>query len=529
MKISNPILKGFNPDPSICKDGDDYYITTSTFEWFPGVQIHHSKDLANWTLVKRPLERLSQINMLGNRDSGGVWAPCLTKEDGKFWLIYSDVKQFGGGYQDVHNYLVTADRITGEWSDPIFLNSSGFDPSLFHDEDGRKYVVNMIWDHRSGNNFFYGIQMQEYSVEKEKLVGAKNIIFKGTNLAFTEGPHIYKKGDYYYLMTAEGGTGYEHAVTVARAKELWGPYEVHPENPILTSWNNPELMLQKAGHASMIPITDELWALVHLCSRPLETRGDCPLGRETALQAVVWKEDWPYLKGGVLPKDIVSDFDLPEVMIDSKIVGHDDFEEKTMNIHFQSLRVPIAENASLSERESHLRLYGRESLCSEFIQAHLARRWQSFYFTAQTKVEFHPESFQQSAGLTMYYNTANWFFLSITGDEEMGRIIQLSHLTGGKDYKDYLSQDKIAVPADVDYVYLKADVKSDKMMFSYSFDGSNYSEIQQEFYTGQLSDDYMNKINAPNGFIGAFVGMACIDASGERIPADFDFFEYIEL
>jgi xylan 1,4-beta-xylosidase len=170
--IHNPILQGFNPDPSIVRVGDDYYIATSTFEWYPGVQIHHSRDLVHWRLLTRPLRRPSQLNMLGDPDSCGIWAPCLTYSDGLFHLIYTDVKRYGRTTQagtagvslrDLHNYLVTCESIDGEWSDPIFLNSSGFDPSLFHDDDGRKYLLNMLWDLRPGRNRFAGIQLQEYS------------------------------------------------------------------------------------------------------------------------------------------------------------------------------------------------------------------------------------------------------------------------------------------------------------------------------------------------------------------------------
>ena len=170
--IRNPILPGFNPDPSIVRVGDDYYIATSTFEWYPGVQIHHSRDLVHWRLLTRPLRRPSQLNMLGDPDSCGVWAPCLSWDAGRFHLIYTDVKRYGrttvGGasgasLRDFHNYLVTSDDIEGEWSDPIYLNSSGFDPSLFHEDDGRKYLVNMLWDHRPGRNRFAGIVLQEYS------------------------------------------------------------------------------------------------------------------------------------------------------------------------------------------------------------------------------------------------------------------------------------------------------------------------------------------------------------------------------
>ena len=135
--IVNPILPGFNPDPSILRVGDDYYIATSTFEWYPGVQIHHSKDLANWDLVTRPLNRKAQLDMRGDPDSCGVWAPCLTHDGTKFWLVYTDVKRKDGSYKDTHNYIVHAQSIEGPWSDPIYINSSGFDPSLFHDDDGR--------------------------------------------------------------------------------------------------------------------------------------------------------------------------------------------------------------------------------------------------------------------------------------------------------------------------------------------------------------------------------------------------------
>src|ERR1039457_2541956 len=237
--VQNPILRGFNPDPSIVRVGDDYYFATSTFEWFPGVQIHHSRDLVHWRLLTRPLNRPSQLNMLGDPDSCGVWAPCLTYADGLFWLIYTDVKRYGrttvGGasgasLRDFHNYLVTCPTIDGEWSDPVYVNSSGFDPSLFHDDDGRKYFLNMLWDHRPGKNHFAGIVLQEYSVKERKLIGERQMIFKGTPLGLTEGPHLYKRNGWYYLLTAEGGTGWGHAVTLARSRKITGPYDRSEEH-----------------------------------------------------------------------------------------------------------------------------------------------------------------------------------------------------------------------------------------------------------------------------------------------------------
>jgi xylan 1,4-beta-xylosidase len=147
--LRNPILPGFNPDPSILRVGNDYYIATSTFEWYPGVQIHHSTDLANWELVTRPLARKSQLDMRGNPDSCGIWAPCLSYADGQFWLVYTDVKRYDGNFKDAPNYIVTAPTIEADWSEPVYVNSSGFDPSLFHDDDGRKWFVNMQWNHRT--------------------------------------------------------------------------------------------------------------------------------------------------------------------------------------------------------------------------------------------------------------------------------------------------------------------------------------------------------------------------------------------
>ena len=205
--ITNPILPGFNPDPSIVRVGDDYYIATSTFEWYPGVQIHHSRDLKNWRLVSRPLNRADLLDMRGNPDSGGIWAPCLSWSDGLFHLVYTDVKRLDGNFKDSHNYLTTCATIDGDWSERVYLNSSGFDASMFHDEDGRKWLVNMIWDHRPWCNRFGGIYLQEYSVEKGALVGEMINIFRGSPLGLTEAPHLFKRDGWYYLLTAEGGTG----------------------------------------------------------------------------------------------------------------------------------------------------------------------------------------------------------------------------------------------------------------------------------------------------------------------------------
>ena len=307
--IRNPILRGFNPDPSIVRVGDDYYVATSTFEWFPGVQIHHSRDLVHWRLLTRPLNRASQLNMLGDPDSCGVWAPCLRFVNGLFHLVYTDVKRYGrtsgaGGsagasLRDMHNYLVTSPSIDGEWSDPVFLNSSGFDPSLFQDDDGRLYILNMLWDHRPGHNRFAGIVIQEYDPAARRLIGARQLIFKGTALGLTEAPHIHKRDGFYFLLTAEGGTGWGTCDDRRAVARSHGPYELHPDGPLLTSRDRPDAELQRAGHADLVHTQDGETYLVHLCGRPLPNRGRCTLGRETAIQKVAWSNDgWPRLAEG---------------------------------------------------------------------------------------------------------------------------------------------------------------------------------------------------------------------------------------
>ena len=531
--IQNPILMGFNPDPSICRVGDDYYIAVSTFEWFPGVQIHHSKDLKNWHLVSRPLNRVSQLNMMGNPDSGGVWAPCLSYADGRFWLIYSDIKVAeSDAWKDGNNYLVTCDEIDGEWSEPIYLNSSGFDPSLFHNEDGKKYLVNMLWDQRGNNHHFYGIVLQEYSHAEKRLIGQPEMIFKGTDLGLTEAPHLYWKDGYYYLLTAEGGTKYEHAATIARSKNLKGPYEVHPENPLITTWTDLRNPLQKAGHASMVETQNGEWYLVHLTGRPIRKekpvyeRGYCPLGRETAIQKVEWRDNWPYVVGGNTPSWEVESPDLLEVKWEKDFDTKDDFNSTVLNHHFQTLRIPFTEEiGSLTDRPGYLRLYGRESLHSLFTQAHVARRWQSFYFDAETKVEFNPVSFQQMAGLICYYNTKNWVYPHITWNEEKGRILDV--MVSDRSRSSFpLAGKEIVLPDHLEALYLKVEVRKETFQFKYSFDGSDWKDLSVPFESYKLSDDY---INQGGFFTGAFVGMHCQDTSGRRLHADFDYFKYEEI
>lgn len=541
--IQNPILRGFNPDPSILRVGDDYYIAVSTFEWFPGVLIHHSKDLVNWELIATPLNTTKLLDMKGNPSSGGIWAPCLSYDNGKFYLIYTDVKTWTGPFKDSHNYLTTATDIRGQWSDPVYMNSSGFDASLFHDDNGKKWFVNMKWNYKPNTHPFDGIIVQEYDEEQKKLVGPIKKIFKGTDIQLTEGPHIYKRNEYYYLLTAEGGTGYRHSVTLARSKNIEGPYEVHPQNPILTSWFNPDLTIQKAGHASICEGKDGYWYMAHLGGRSLkntdslrrlkesgktidsnEIRGVCPLGRETSIQRFEWKEDgWLYhVNGKNEPDEFIEFKDVEQKPQQKDFLTT--FESGKLPINFQSLRVPMGVFASLSDRPGYLRLYGKESIGSKFTQSIVARRQQAFKYSAETALEFNPTTLQQMAGLIIKYNEDNQFYLRVTFDEDLNKkTIGILKMDDG-DLEMPLGNNEIIVSEDTKIIYLRANVNEDKLVFAYSFDGNLFENIDHTFDASILSDEFAK----PMGFTGAFAGMACQDMSGQDLPCDFKYFRYTE-
>jgi xylan 1,4-beta-xylosidase len=533
--IRNPVLPGFNPDPSIVRVGDDYYIATSTFEWFPGVQIHHSRDLIYWRLLTRPLNRARQLNMLGDPDSCGIWAPCLTHADGLFWLIYTDVKRYGratvGGasgasLRDFHNYLVTCATIDGEWSDPIPLNSSGFDPSLFHDDDGRKYLVNMLWDYRPGNARFAGIVLQEYSVAERRLVGDRQLIFKGTALGFTEAPHLYKRNGWYYLITAEGGTAWGHAVTLARARRLTGPYELHPDAQILTARHHPEAELQRAGHADLVETPAGETYMVYLCGRPLRNRGRCTLGRETAIQKMVWgSDDWLRTLDG----KGISTLETPAPALPPHPFpappAREDFDIPNLPPAFQWLRTPWPDELfSLMARPGFLRLFGRETIGSLFRQALVARRLESHCVSAATVIDFEPRHFQHSAGLVCYYNSAKFHYLYLSHDESAGKHLRVMSCLPDSPQGDAFTR-IIPLPTGK-RVHLRVEIDFERLYFGYRVEDvdRDWHWLPEMFDASILSDE-ATAPGLPN-FTGAFVGMACQDLSGTLHPADFDYFEY---
>ena len=550
-KIKNPILQGFHPDPSIVRVGDDYYIATSTFEWWPGVRLHHSRDLKNWELIEYPLNRISQLDLRGVGPSQGIWAPCLTFDQGIFYLVYTVVKAFYCNMYDTENYLVTADNIHGPWSEPVALNNFGFDPSMFHDGDGRKYMVSMVTDHRIPKKYAGRLLLQEYDPAKKAMTGPVRDIYRADKI-FLEGPHIFKRKDWYYLFAADTGTGEAHGQSILRSKSVWGPYEMFREDfmqrdsdgeaySILTSRHHEELLLQKSGHCDLVETKEGEWYAVHLCARASRDRNPenakrfpgsrrYMIGRETAIQMMRWREDdWLVLDDGTnVPKEEVSPPCMESGMANgsqpeesSRKLVRDDFDGKTLDLDYQSLRIPMGERyLSLNERPGWLRIYGRSGLSSRFSQSLIARRMTQYHMTASACMEFEPDVFKQMAGLIFMYDTDNYLYLHVSRDEEIGKCIALLKAENKKyEYlTDYLPLRENQA------VYLKMEIEENFVQFSYGYSQQDMRKAGPSVNAGFLSDEACDE----GWFTGAMIGICCQDLTGFGKYADFDYFEVTE-
>ena len=515
--IHNPILKGFNPDPCILRVEDTYYIVVSSFEWLPGLRVYQSKDLVEWE--HRTDLLTDQVELRGNPINCSIWAPQLSYHDNMFYLVYTNVRSTKRPFKDDHNYLITAESLDGPWSEPIYLNSSGFDPSLYHDDDGRKWLLNALWDYRiQEGNKSSGIVMQEYDSKQKRLVGEPVKLFDCTPLKKTEAPHIYKRNGYYYLITAEGGTGSGHAVTVARSKELLGPYEVDPLNPMLTSANNPELSLQCAGHGSLVQTPGGEWYMAHLCTRPIDGQY-AVLGRETALQQVYWDEEgWLRLTaGGNSPLvEVPAPVEVKtEIKSNRTYVFEDQFEDNQLKKTWNTLRILADESwCSLNERPGYLRLHAGESIQSLFEHHIVAVRQRDKHFRAETVLEYAPDSYLQMAGLLLYLNVDNYLYAYISHDEEQGKVLRMLKCAA-----DSFELEPRSIPLSEDLpVHLAVEVHESIGQFYYrSGEGCDWIPLFEPVDIRFLS----------GGFTGNFVGIAAHDMQQfQGSYADFSHFRY---
>lgn len=383
----NPILPGFYPDPSICRVGEEFYMVNSTFAYFPGVPVFRSRNLVQWEQIGNVLDRQSQIPLKGCGHSEGIYAPTIRYHDGTFYMVTTNVS--GGG-----NFIVTAKDPKGPWSEPYYLGEAakGIDPSLFFDEDGACYYIGQRENSRGGQ--YFGdceVWIQRLDLGTMKLTGEAKAVLYGfqRHAVWPEGPHLYKKDGYYYILHAESGTEINHCIVVARSRNLWGPYEYCPANPILTHRHlGKDYPVTCVGHGDLVDDGNGNWYMVMLACRP--QKGYTLMGRETFLAKVVWEDGWPVVNPGIgkLEESIELPGEMQECIPDEKYVY--DFIEPGFPAEFLMLRNPEPGIMSFRERKGYLRLCMKaKTLKDKESPAFAAVRQRHHAYEVQTVFEPH--------------------------------------------------------------------------------------------------------------------------------------------
>lgn len=541
--IQNPIIPGMAPDPSIIRVEDTYYIATSTFHWNPAIQIFQSKDLVNWKLIDYVLKN-GEVNLRGTNTPAGIWAPHLSYDTTtkKYWLAYSHMVNMAGREFNSDSYAMWADDIKGPWSEPIFLTAIGFDPALFHDEDGKHYLAILEWETRQGYQAPGHIVIAEADLEKGGIVGQWHRINHGfTTRGCAEAPQIYKRQDYYYLLIAAGGTGYGHGVEIGRAKSVFGPYEPHPSGePIITSsprhlfslgdpdaghfeMYNPNSVMQKAGHGSLVETTTGEWYVPHLMSRPLEGTLLNPLGRETSIQKMRWTEDgWLEMADGSnLAKMTVEGM---EGVNTEEIATHEVKEDFDGDYSLQFMtpyRNQEEKWVNTSERPGHLRIYGENSFFSQVNPAIMATRATSFSYEVQTKVAFNPDHYSETAGVGLYYDSNNWLYLHLTYSEEQSTTI-LTVLQAKLGERIEYSDHRLVVKDEA--IELKISYNQGMADLFYCQEGE-WRLFVEGIDASYLSDEGVNgEPGEIGGFTALFNFIGSVDAHQRDSYADFDYY-----
>jgi xylan 1,4-beta-xylosidase len=555
--ITNPVLPGFSPDPSLIRVGEWFYLANSSFEWYPVVPIHRSRDLSTWEFAGSFTGPKASLELRGLQDSGGVWAPSLSWSEGMFWLVFTVVRGFGGPHKDMDTYISRAEDVAGPWSRPARVTTTGFDPSLFHHK-GRHWLVNMEWDHRpNGRGGFAGINLQEVNADGTATLGEPAIIHRRAELI--EGPNLYVFEGRFYLMLAEGGTGRNHGIAMMRSERLLGPYAPDPLGPVLTARDDPAHQLQKAGHGEIAADEHGQLFLAHLASRWEEKAGKqySILGRETCIQRLTFTDEgWLRLEhGGWHPALAVNgpalsgpaarhadrmsgptpehgghrNADISKDGGFTRPRGHGPGNQTAVGWPWSTLREPArADWASLDARPGWLRLRGRHSTDSMQEQSLVARRLTSPSLTAGVTLEATPVNFTQSAGLIFYYNTSSYFYLRTTVREIGGRLVPGDAPT--EQIVEVFEKDPVtglktlgAAVVDKDVpIRLEAVMTGGRLQFHWSQSGDVLESIGPELNALQLSDDHGVALR----FTGAFVGVAAQDLRDRRFTADFTDFLY---
>lgn len=515
-KFYNPILSGFFPDPSICKKGNDYYLVTSTFSFYPGLPVFHSTDFVNWKQLGYVINRPGQFPNANQPVSHGLFAPAISYNPYNDTFYLANTYVGGGG-----NFVVTANDPAGPWSDPIWFSEvAGIDPSLFFDDDGKAYMINN--GDPEGAPLYQGhkaIWIQEFDVKSNKLFGPRRVIRDGGhNLAekpiWIEGPHLYKINGYYYLMAAEGGTSINHSEVIFRSKNIFGPYETNPDNPILTQRNldkNRPNPVTNTGHADLIQDKNGNWYSVFLACRPYSPENMFNIGRETFLLPVKWNDKgWPVILDPGLKVPIV--VDLPEGVkamdqADGYIKrGNFSFTEKFktpgLPLDWFFLRTPKEKWYSMDSIHGGVWIDARPVNLRELKQpSFIGTRQRHQTMTAETSIYFLPTSPKEIAGLVLFQNEAFHYLLGITKlDGTMQVVLQKAEKTGDSVSKIILGNAKLPQKFN-GHIELRAVSENAVFAFYYKTDSSDWNLLNDNVDATYLSTE------KAGGFIGTIIGL----------------------
>ncbi len=514
--FNNPILPGFYPDPSVCRVNDDYYLVTSTFTYFPGIPIFHSKDLVHWNQIGNVLDRESQIPLKEGGHSAGIFAPTIRYHNGVFYVINTNVQNGG-------NFIVTSADPEGPWSEPYYLHSEGIDPSLFFDDDGRCYYCGTK-DRREGAAFFGDneIYIQELHLDTMTLAGESHAAWHGAlrDAVWPEGPHIYKKDGWYYLLISEGGTGHDHAVSIARSRSVRKPFEGYRRNPIVTHRHlGLDYPIVNVGHPDLVETQKGEWWMILLASRPYGGYYR-NLGRETFLVPVSWEDGWPVINPG---KGIVENTGpLPALPYTERlsVPELESFDSLKLPSHFIFLRNPDMSRYSLSERPGFLRIFLSPVRLNELSSpSFICRRQQSMSFTAETRFSFNPGE-HETAGLALFQSNEFYYSLIYTIESGVG-YIKILKCAKGKE-ETLASFPLTSKNTDWDF---KVHARYQDLSFFYKPSGSDaYIPLIDKVDGRILSTD------VAGGFVGTCVGLfGTAKDKASKNHADFDWFSLVNL
>lgn len=502
MKYKNPIIRGFHPDPSICKVDKDYFLVTSSFEYLPGVPLFHSKDLINWTQIGHCLTRDSQIDLKNSKCSGGIFAPTIRYYEGTFYMITTNITK--------GNFIVKTTDPFGEWSDPIWINRMGIDPSLYW-EDGKTYVQLTTRDEEGKN----AIEQFEIKIDTGEIIGECRVISRGCGGRDVEGPHMYKINNSYYLILAEGGTREGHMVTIMKSDCLWGPFEPCPYNPILSNRDNSYEALQSVGHGDLIEDSNGKWWIVALATRPVKHKHI--LGRETILMPITWTNDgWPIVKD----RYALSDVEVEGVNIENhKVLSYvkDDFDDRTLSSSYSMMREFINDKYSLTERKGWLCLRGDKYTLNDLAaSSFIGRRQEEYEFIVKTKIDFNPTSENEEAGLAIYLDNEHHMELVVTVRNDKRTVILRKNVADIN-----LETNGVNLDKDSEEIYLQ--IKGDKKEYKF-YCGTDRDNMK---LVGTTMVKHLAIEGANSAFTGTFIGMYA-SGNGKEMNTNA-YFDYLEL